>query len=352
MDPLLKYYTVQELHNWLVHNQLIEGLSNKIIAPQRAWAIIHNPYVRDTDVVLCAIFENDIPVAYTAAFPEWIESEQRLIWWFSTLYCHPSVQGKGYGLIVVGQLCALIGEGNFFDVDGAPETVSIFDYLGLKHHYVKRYAFTEKKICSDSFKGKIAYCLKYFRHLKINVMRSIVKTKIRYSNYRINYINHIDDFTYHFIKNHSIDDAFLRTQSMFNWILSYPFMKQIPLSNRLDKTLVFSSQVNMYCLQAVQVWVKNKLVGVFIYRIMDNKMSINYLYYIKQNEQEVFCAIIEHMIHTHSKELRTTNCILGEWLKKIKLTEKMQMEKFSFSYPDWFCNCNCQLQLGDGDAFV
>ena len=93
----LKLYTILDLRNWLIHNHSIDGLSDKIIAPQRAFAIINNPYVKDNDVVLCAIFENSTPVAYTAAFPDWINREERIVWWFSTLYCHPSVQGKGYG---------------------------------------------------------------------------------------------------------------------------------------------------------------------------------------------------------------------------------------------------------------
>ena len=68
--PELKIYTILDLRNWLIHNHATEGLSDKIIAPQRAYAIINNPYVKDEDSVLCAIFENEIPVAYTATFPD------------------------------------------------------------------------------------------------------------------------------------------------------------------------------------------------------------------------------------------------------------------------------------------
>ena len=59
--PDLKKYTILDLRNWLIHNHATEGLSDKIIAPQRAYAIINNPYVKDEDSVLCAIFENEIP---------------------------------------------------------------------------------------------------------------------------------------------------------------------------------------------------------------------------------------------------------------------------------------------------
>ena len=55
--PELKLYTVAQLREWLMYNHAPEGLSEQIIAPSRAWAIIHNPYVKDDDPVVAAIFE-------------------------------------------------------------------------------------------------------------------------------------------------------------------------------------------------------------------------------------------------------------------------------------------------------
>lgn len=352
MEPVLKYYTVQEIRNWLVHNQEVEGLSNQIIAPQRAWAIIHNPYVQDEDAILCAIFEDNIPVAYTAAFPELLKDENRLVWWFTTLYCHPSCQGKGYGIVVIGQLCELIGEGNFFDMDGAEETVSIFDYLGLKHNYIPRYNFAPKKINTHTLKGKIANIINGLVQYRVRKNMSVLLRQIKSNDYELRYINHIDDLSYKFICAQSSNDAFVRTQEMLNWILTYPFMQETPITHRTNKSLEFSSHVQQYTLQSVQVLRNNQLVGLFIYRIMDGKFSLKYIYYLDMYKKDVFEAITEHYIDTHSFELQTTNGDFANWLQQYGIATKFFVDQQSFSYPDWFAKYSRNVQQGDGDVFV
>ena len=350
--PDLKIYTILDLRNWLIHNHATEGLSDKIIAPQRAYAIINNPYVKDEYPVLCAIFENEMPVAYTAAFPDWIEKEQRIIWWFSTLYCHPRVQGKGYGLIVIGQLCELIGEGNYFDMDGAQETVSIFNYLGLTTRYVPRYVFTVKNIHRSSLKGMIAYAIDRIARWQCAINRNKVLKKVAQNNYTLRYIGYVDDFTYNFIVNHATEDVFVRSQAMFNWMISYPFMQASPLVNRVEKSLEFSSVVQLYTLQLVQVWKDSKLVGVFMYRIMNKQFSLKYLYYEQNFAQEVFEVIAEHVISLKAQTIQTTNKAFAQWLKPLMLTNKYIEEKQSFSTPNWFDTKDNNIQQGDGDVFI
>lgn len=350
--PDLKVYTILDLRNWLIHNHAIEGLSDKIIDPQRAYAIINNPYMKDEDSVLCAIFENGIPVAYTAAFLDYLVREKRLIWWFSTLYCHPSVQGKGYGLIVIGQLCEMIGEGNYFDMDGAEETISIFTYLGLTTRYIPRYVFTHKNINSTSLKAKIAYLIERVARWKCSLNRKKLSSRIAKNDYTLRYVSCIDDTTYRFIVDHASDDAFLRSQVMLNWILAYPFMQASPLINRVEKSLEFSSVVQSYIFQVVQVWKGDKLVGIFLYRMMNKQFSLKYLYYDQVFAKDVFEAIAEHVISLKAQHIQTTDNNLAQWLRSLMLTTKYVEEKQSFSYPNWFEVSNKSIQQGDGDVFV
>ena len=59
--PELKIYTVKDLREWLENNHPAEGLSEQVIAPTRAWAIIHNPYVRDDDAIVSRM-DNSLPI--------------------------------------------------------------------------------------------------------------------------------------------------------------------------------------------------------------------------------------------------------------------------------------------------
>ena len=106
---VIQTYSVADLKNWLLHNRAITGLSSEVIAPTRAFAIMNNPFVTDETRVVCALFVNDKLAAFTAAFPEVLQKpENRLAWWFTTLWCDEKYEGRGFGLVVIGTLCEFL----------------------------------------------------------------------------------------------------------------------------------------------------------------------------------------------------------------------------------------------------
>lgn len=352
MQPIIKYFTISEIRKWLFNNESIEGLSSRIIDKQRAYAIVNNPYVKNTDVVLCALYIAEEPIAYTAMFPDKVKDIPERIWWFSTLYCNPKYQGKGYGLIVIGQLCELLDGEPYFDLDGAEETVNIFNYLGLTTQYIKRYSFTNKNISCKTLKGLIAYLLEKKSKLLCNINRRNIIQEISKSDYRLSYVSYIDDLTYNFIIDHVDKDLFVRSKDMLNWIMTYPFMQQTPIMDRVDKTLEFSSQVKAYYIQAVQVWRNDKLIGFFVYRILNKCFAIKYLYYDNNFENDVFNAITEHFVKLKAISLQTTNKSFYQWFKSLNIMTKNVLEEQSFSFPKYLNTQNKDIQLGDGDVFV
>ena len=352
MQPIIKYFTISEIRKWLFNNESIEGLSSRIIDKQRAYAIVNNPYIKDTDVVLCALYIADEPIAYTAMFPDYIVGKAERIWWFTTLYCNPKYQGKGYGLIVIGQLCELLDGESYFDLDGAEETVNIFKYLGLTTQYIQRYSFINKNISCKTLKGSIVYLLEKKSRLLCNINRRKIIQEITKSDYKLSYVSYIDDLTYNFIINHVYNDLFIRSKDMLNWIIKYPFMLQTPIMDRVDKTLEFSSQVRTYYIQAVQVWKNDKLIGFFIYRMLNGCFAIKYLYYSNQFENDVFEAITEHFIKLKAISLQTTHKSFYKWFKSLNLTTKCIVEQQSFSSPKWLNMQGKCIQLGEGDVFV
>ena len=350
MEPLLKRYTVKDVRNWLLHNSNIYGLSGRIISKCRAYAIINNPYVEDIDPVVSAIFEADEVAAYTAAFPDMLNGKR--IWWFTTLWCNPKFRGKGYGMVVVGSLAELYGEGNYFDMDGAEETVSIFKYLGLKTTYIPQYEFGPGKIHRHSFKGKLAYAvqnlkLKYSSHKK-DLLKEISKT-----DYSIEYFSYIDDEAYAFIVSKSQMDVFLREQQMLNWILAFPFLQESPLTNRVEKDCQFSSTVSKVRIIAEKIRKNGKLVGVCILKIGINSVDVKYLYYDKEQSDIVFLSVAEYLSRFHNPTFITRDLNLANYVRRYNLTSKYRESKVSFSYPDNFAfHEGLGSQAGDGDNFA
>ena len=97
----LKLYTVDQVRAWLVHNEDIAGLTERLIDKTRANALVTNPYVRDDMAIISAIFVNGTVAAYTYVFPDLMERpNNRLIFWNTTLYVNPKYEGRGYAYCV------------------------------------------------------------------------------------------------------------------------------------------------------------------------------------------------------------------------------------------------------------
>lgn len=342
----IKLYTVAQLREWLKHNNAAEGLSERIIAPSRAWAIIHNPYVKDEDPVVATIFVNEENAAYVTAFPELVDDKR--YWWFSALWCNPKYQGNGYGLIVVGSLAEVYGPEFCLDKWGATETVEIFTYLGLQTTYTSRYSLGVS-INTSSVRGRLVHLL---RSTQINLNRSIKRyTK---EHYNLRYIPFIDDATYSFIKAHSNAYYFQHSHDFLDWVLRYPFSISAPLIERVDTKMPFSSaeklQTHIY---AVQVLDGHKLIGFYILKQNTNILQVLYLYYDNLHERQVFASIRDHVRTMHITRCETEHKELADYLHSQVYFPKYRVEDISFSAPSqMILSQGLNFQLGDGDGFV
>lgn len=344
--PDLKLYTVADLREWLENNHLAEGLSERVIAPTRAWAIIHNPYVKDEDAIVAAIFEDGELAAYTASFPDMLDDKR--VWWASTLYCYPKFTGKGYGLIVVGSLMEAHEPDLTYDRWAAKETVEIFNHFGYQTTYTKRYHLSDKKIDTKSLKGKLAYCA---QELKKSVHPW---PKVSNANYTVQYAECIDDEAYAFIKVHRNNDLWLREQEMMNWIVEYPFFEGVGCNvyGVKNKDCYFSSEAKKYEYKIAKVYLDEQLQGVYVLRQHDEELSVIYLYYTDTNRDTIFDSIIDQIIELRPKSFVTENDKLLEYVRQRVYFSKLDEVQVSLSLPDMLIGVKYTYQMGDGDSFA
>ena len=345
--PELKLYNVAQIREWLVNNHAAEGLNEKVIAPSRAWAIIHNPYVKDKDPVVAAIFEDDEVVAFTAAFPELIDNQR--YWWFTSLWCDPKHQGKGYGLIVIGSLAEVYGEEYILDRWGALETRDIFTHLGAQITYTPRYIYGSKIDCQTA-KGKL---VQFVRSLQKGLHKLIERPSKR-EEYTLRYLSNIDAETYAFIKTHRNGDLFMRTQPMLNWILQYSFTQACPLIEHTMPTTPFASaKAKSNHMYAVQVWDKDRLVGFYIMKHTEEDMHAMYLYYEVDAANKVFASIRDHVKRLNVAQLVTDDEELANYILKNIYFPKHRVEQIHYAHPESFgVQPEITLQYGDGDNFT
>lgn len=338
--PELKIYTVKDLREWMENNHPAEGLSERVIAPTRAWAIVHNPYVKDDDAIVAAIFEDGELAAYTASFPDMLDGKR--VWWCSTLYCYPQFAGRGYGIIVVGSLMEAHEPDLTFDRWGAKETVEIFNHFGYQTTYIKRYHLGDKKIGTSTIKGKFADCVQ-----ELNKCLH-PWPKASKANYTVQYGGGIDDEAYAFMQAHRNDDLWLREQEMLNWIIEYPFIKHG--KDVRDKVCQFGSYARVYEFKIAKIYVEEQLHGVYMLRLNNDELSVIYLYYNYEKRDLVFGSIIDSIITQHPKSFVTENENLYERVRESLYFPKSEEEMVSLCMPE--INGDFTTQMGDGDSFA
>lgn len=342
----LELFNVQQVRDWLMTGKTERGLSEKLIARTRAWAIVNNPYATDDLNIISAIFVNDEVAAYTYLFPD--EQNGQRIYWNTTLYCAPKYEGRAYAAIVMGQFCELYGE-HYFDLDAVKESVENLKFVGLQVDYVDQYVLSHKSIRTDNFRGKLAALMQRIQ-IACYSREKQLRHQIAEANYRLEYVNFIDDETYAFIKAHAENNLFLRTKEMLNWILTYPFMQESPLAYRVARDTKFSSTRCAFRYHAVCVLVEDKLVGFYILNESQEVFYLNYLYYDKAYAETVFLSIAEHVLFFKAPKFFTADKACADFIAQYKLYPKRETINKSFSHPRSFLYDPTKfIQAGDGD---
>ena len=344
MEPELKIFTIADLRAWLFDNNPPMGLSEHVIAPVRAYAILNNPYVKDDDAVVAAIYDGEELAAFTASFPDMYEGKR--IWWATTLWCNPKFQGQGYGLIVVGTLKEAHEPELTLDRWGARETVEIFNCLGYKTTYTSRYTLGDKAINRNTLKGKLAYTLQELKKL-------LHHKTIPHIPYTLKYSKFIDSETYAFMQLHRVDNLFFREQEMLNWMIRFPFMQGCLLLDRVERDTMFSSYVERYEYSVVKVYTEQKFVGTYMLRRSSGILAVVFIYYDDAQKDVVFSSVAEHCIKAQTDTMVTEDRSLMEYLKNNIYIPRVIEEKVSLSVPgDFELPQNYSVQLMDGDSFA
>ena len=342
----LELFTVQQVRDWLKTGEGERGLSEELISRTRAWSIIHNPYATDDLSIVSAIFVNDEVAAYTHLFPD--ESRGERMYWNTTLYCNPKYEGRGYAAIVIGQFCELYGE-RYFDLDAVQESIANLKFNGLTVEYVPQYILSDKAIRGNGIKANLAR-LREQIVLACTIRKSALIRDINSTEFSIKYAPFVSDDVYAFIKEHSTNDVFLRSQEMFNWILNYPLMQDSPVENRVIFDSLFTSTRAGSQMYGVEVYEQVQLVGFYILNVCDTSMDVSYIYYDSKYTREVFLSVAEHILHYESPKVMLSHKPLMEFLQGYKLFTKNIKRMKSFSYPKGFVyDATKEMQSGDGD---
>lgn len=332
----VKHYTVAQVRDWLERNIIPDGLTNEVIRPAFAWALIHNPYVHDDDPIVAAIYDNGILAASTCAFPEIFDKpvllddkgKQKRIWWFPMLWVKPEFRGKAYGLVVIGSLAEIYGDDCSWTAWAVPESIEIFEYLGCATYYFPRYFMGDKRIQKKSVKSKLAALKQEIAKRWCNFR----KPQLPNYDYELRYTTYVDNSSYAFIKEHCDGHFFLPQRDKLNWDVQYPWYVSSPLNTRVRKDGEYFSDINSNIQHLfVQVWSGDALRGVYRLCITNDSISVDNIYYHNDYSEIVYASVAEHIMRIRAKSFDTEDQSLAEFVRKYIYFPKCTEEPISLS---------------------
>ena len=334
--PELKHYTVAQVRNWLEHNIAADGLTSEVIRPASAWAIIHNPFVKDEDPIIAAIYDNGVLAASTCACPEILEQpivtdekgNPKRIWWFPMLWVKPEFRGLAYGLIAIGSLAEIYGEDYSWTAWAVPEAIEIFEHLGLKTHYFPRVFMGEKDILTYSLRGKVAYKCQQMMKWWYNRRKPTLPSY----DYSLRYLNCVDDESYEFICQHRAKHFIHSSQAYINWEVQYSWNISAPLAERVPQDgAFFAERTHLQIFSWVQVWMHDALIGVYRLRRNESGLTCDYIYYCDEHADIVYASVVEHLKKINASHFDTEDEDLALFVQQYIYFPKCRTEQLSLS---------------------
>lgn len=350
----LKLFTLSDLKDWILLGKRVDGLTEEVITTTRAYAFVNNPFVEDDLPVVATLYVDHELAAYTAAFPEVLVQPEVKTHWFNSLYVSPKFEGKGYGLFVIGSLMESYGDDPVFDLDAVPTSVEILSYLGLQTGTFPQYDFRNKSFRRNSLKGTLAgtldTILRFWRTRKtLNALRKRIQT----SSYTLKYDTFVDEDAFDFMRRHAAGDSFLRSRAALNWMLRTPFVHESPLVHRVKNNILFASTKERQRYYVVKVFTQGVLVGVYIFCDSSSKLSLMYLYYDFQHEEDVMLSIAEHILYFKNARFSTTHSGVADFVSRYKLYPLSKTIPTSICYSRGYESVHDkEIQGGDGDMFL
>ena len=111
------------------------------------------------------------------------------------------------------------------------------------------------------------------------------------------YISSIDEETDQFVQRNHQHDLTRKGKAELNWMLMYPWILPAPFKDSAGKRYYFSSRSEKFYYLGIKVFERNnEMVGFFILKVRDDRMSVVYSYFESQHALSVTAAVVYHML--------------------------------------------------------
>ncbi|MGD9301101.1 MAG: GNAT family N-acetyltransferase [Desulfobacterales bacterium] len=301
----IKAYTVADLKTALLSADFWRSKTLPITKP-RAISFIQNPRAGKDDPVLLVAYQDDRVIGYLGILPDkiFVDKAAYKLGWLTSWWVEPACANTGVGAILLfkalnayRQRLGLSGGSSearkVLDASGKFAALKPLKGLDIKFRFNVTGAILRKRPA-----------LRIFR-IVFKILDAIMDETVDLRNFfwkqrrdicqglTFEYISSIDDETGRFIQRHQQYDLTKKGKSDLNWILKYPWVISAPEKDSAGRRYYFSSCARRFFYMGVKVIGRDsQLVGFFMLKVRDDRMSITYSYFESQHALSMTAAVV------------------------------------------------------------
>ncbi|GAB4297660.1 MAG: hypothetical protein Kow0068_21810 [Marinilabiliales bacterium] len=364
---IIKTLGLKELKDFIKSDEF-KRMENIPIPTIRAISQINNPRLREEDTILCLAYIDDNFAGYLGALPDdiFIDGNKHHIAWLSCLWVDNKMRGKGIAPALLNKMVELWNH-NLFIVNFTPvakkayDKTGAFDYLksitGIRG-YIRLNLHQLQPRKNEKNKKLI-----WFYHIidfSFNILNSLRLSFINFNkkikSINIQEVSSIDEDIKNFILLNNKNELTKRGVKELEWIIQYPWLKNIEKSDGEYKKYAFSSVAKNYKLINLKITEKDgKIIGFLMLHIRDREMKIPYAYF--HNNSDKICGAIYHYLNLYKIRTLTVyknnlvDAVKNNTYPFFKIRELTRTYLTTYKLKETFPNLDSyEFQDGDGDS--
>ena len=305
----IKAFTVADLKTVLLSEDFWHTKTLPI-TKHRALSHSHNPRADKDDPVLLVAYQDSQVIGYLGILPDkiFVNNAVYKFGWLTSWWVDPSCATTGVGAILLFK--ALNAYQQQLGVSGGSREARKALDASQKFRAVKSLKGLDIRFRLNVTRGILRKfpALKIFRVLfKIfdDLMDEIVNLRSFFwkrgndicQRLTFEYLSAIDEETGQFIQRHHQQDLTRKGKADLNWMMIYPWILSAPLKDSAAKRFYFSSRSERFYYLGVKVFEhNNEMVGFFMLKVRDDRMSVVYSYFESQHTLSVTAAVVYHTL--------------------------------------------------------
>ena len=362
----IKTFTVVDLKTALASEDFWRA-ETLPITKHRAVSYSRNPRADENDPVLLVAYRNNRVIGYLGILPDkiFVNNASYKLGWLTSWWTDTAWATSGVGAILLFK--ALNAYDQRIGVSGGSRQAREALHASQKFMALKPLQGLDIRLRLNVTKDILRRfpAMKIFRvWFKIFdvIMDEVMNLRGNFWQRRndpcqrltFEHISAIDEETDRFIQQHHRQDLTRKNKSDLSWIMNNPWILSAPLKDSASKRYYFLSRANRFLYLGVKVFEhKTEMIGFFLLKVRDDRMSIVYSYFESRHAASITAAALHYALAMHVDILNLYDERLVASFSKLRYPcWSVKKNTRGFSLSKAFADiplADCRLHGGDGD---